>query len=190
MSIRILVGSSSEKVIKQLTKFLIDNDFNVVGETVDGYELLRRAHTVYPDIVLVDYKMKGASGHEISEIIVSEKLCPVVALITSAELGYFVNLNQDPTFVPLVKPINKQSLLSTLSLLVKTSRSISELTSKVSRLKSETDTKKLINHAKRLLMENMELTESEAHRRIQKQSMDQGVQKVKVAEMIIALYET
>jgi len=189
MSIRILVGSSSEKITKQLTKFLIENGLNVVGETVDGYELLRRAHTVYPDIILVDYNMKGLTGHQIAEILVSEKLCAVVALITSAEVSYFVNLNQEPTFVPLVKPINKQTLINTISLLVKTSKSINQLESRVSELTSSQDTTKVINHAKKLLMENMELTESEAHRRIQKQSMDKGIAKVKVAEMIIALYQ-
>ncbi|MDA3846157.1 MAG: ANTAR domain-containing protein [Vallitaleaceae bacterium] len=189
MSIRILVGSSSEKVTKQLTKFLIENGLSVVGETLDGYELLRRAHTVYPDIVLVDYNMKGLSGHQIAEILVSEKLCPVVALISSAEVSYFVNLNLEPTFVPLVKPINKQSLMNTINLLVKTSKSISQLESRVTELTSSQDTTKVINSAKKLLMENMELTESEAHRRIQKQSMDKGIAKIKVAQMIIALYE-
>lgn len=190
MSIRVLVGSSNEKVTKQLAKFFIENGFNVVGETIDGYELLRRAHTVYPDVVLVDYKMKGISGHQISEILIGEKLCPVVALITTTEVGYFVNLNQEPTFISLVKPLNKSSLLNTVSLLVKTAKSIHNLESKVAKTRTNSDSKTTINYAKRLLMENMQLTEHEAHRRIQKQSMDQGLNKERVAEMIIDLYST
>lgn len=189
MSVRVLVGSSNEKVLRQLGKFLIENGFSVVGETVDGYELLRRANTVYPDLVLVDYKMKGMSGHQISEIIISEKLCPVVALITNAEMGHFINLNQEPTFVSLIKPLNKSSLLNTITLMDKTAKSIKTLEKKVAKVETTQDKKSIINQAKKLLMKHLDLTEHEAHRRIQKQSMDQGIAKVKVAEMIIELYE-
>lgn len=189
MSLRVIIGSSNEKVSGQLGQLLIENGINVIGETKDGYELLRRVHMVYPDLVIVDFNMKGLSGHEISEVLVSEKICPVVALIGTSELQYFVNLSQEPTFAPLVKPCNKQMLLNTVSLLVKTSKSIYKLENEVTDLKSHHDKKEIVNKAKKLLMENMQLTEEEAHRRIQKQSMDKGLSMIKIAEAIIIMYE-
>jgi response regulator NasT len=189
MSIRVIIASSNEKNARQLGLFLTENGYNVIGETLDGYDLLRRVHTVYPDIVIVDYKLRGMSGHEVSEVLISERICPVIAMISSTELQYFINLSQEPTFAPLVKPCNKNTLLNTMALLVKTSKSISKLESKVSKLTSEQDTKKIINKAKKLLIEHMYLTEEEAHRRIQKQSMDKGISKVKIAEAIILMYE-
>lgn len=189
MNLRIIIGSSNEKVSGQLGQFLINNGINVIGETKDGYDLLRRVHTVYPDLVIVDYHMKGISGHEISEVLISEKVCPVIALLGSSELQYFVNLSQEPTFAPIVKPCGKQMLLNTISLLVKTSKSIYKLESEVSNLKSDQDRKAIINKAKKYLMEHMHLTEEEAHRRIQKQSMDKGLSMVKIAEAIILMYE-
>lgn len=190
MSIRVIIGSSNEKISGQLAQFLIENGFNVIGETVDGYDLLRRIHTVYPDIVIVDYKMKGMNGLEISEIIISEKACPVIALISSVEMQYFINLSQETAFAPLVKPLNKSTLLSTISLLVKTSKSISKLENEIIKLKGKKDEndKKIIGKAKKLLMENMRLSEDEAHRRIQKQSMNKGITMVKIAESIILMY--
>lgn len=189
MSIRVVVGSSNEKISKQLELFLIENGFSVVGETKDGYDLLRRVRAMDPDLVLLDTQLKGMSGHELSEVLINEKLCPVIAFITEMEMQYYINLSQEPTFAPLVKPINKQMLISTINLLIKTSKSISRLENEVSSLKNYQDQKEIINKAKKLLIEYMHLTEEEAHRRIQKQSMDKGISKLKIAEAIILMYE-
>lgn len=189
MSIRVVIGSSSEKMMKQLGLFLTGNGLNVVGETTSGHELLRKVHTVYPDLAIVDYRMKGMNGHELSEILINEKICPVVALISNAEMGYFVNLSQEPTFVPLVKPCSRAMLTNTIDLLVKTSRSIGALEKELKSIRSDKDSKALMAKAKRLLIDHMNLTEEEAHRRIQKQSMDKGIAKVKIAEAIILMYE-
>lgn len=188
MSVRVVIGSASEKMMKQLGQFLGENGLNIVGETVSGHDFLRRVHTVYPDVVVVDGRMKGMTGHELSEILIGEKVCPVVALISSAEVGHFVNLSQEPTFVPLVKPCSRDTLINTIDLLVKTSKSIGTLEKEFKTIKSDRDLAAQMNQAKSLLMEHMNLTEEEAHRRIQKQSMDKGIAKVKIAEAIIMMY--
>ena len=128
MEIRIIVGTSNQKALRQLSQFLVENGYNVIGEIMNGYDMLRRIHTVYPDICIVDYNLKGINGHGLSETLVLEKICPVIALISSSELHYFINLSQEPTFAPLVKPINKQTLINTINLLVKTSKSIGKFT--------------------------------------------------------------
>ncbi len=189
MSIRVVIGSTSEKMSKQLGQFLTENGLTIVGETNSGHDLLRRVHTVYPDIAIIDYRLRGMDGHQLSEILIGEKVCPVVALISSAEVSHFINLSLEPTFVPLVKPCSRDTLINTINLLVKTSKSIGALEKELSSIKNEKDTKSLINKAKRLLIENMNLTEEEAHRRIQKQSMDKGIAKAKIAEAIILMYE-
>lgn len=188
MSIRVVVGSANEKMVKQLGQFLYENGLIVVGETNSGHDFLRKVHTIYPDVAIVDYRLKGMNGHELSEILIGEKVCPVVALISSAEVGNFINLSQEPTFVPLVKPCSRDTLINTINLLVKTSKSISALEKELKHIKSDKDVKSMIAKAKRLLIDNMNLTEEEAHRRIQKQSMDKGIAKVKIAEAIILMY--
>ncbi|NDL67750.1 ANTAR domain-containing response regulator [Anaerotalea alkaliphila] len=189
MGVRVLIGSSNQKILKQLAQFLAENGMSVMGETADGFDLLRRANTIYPDVVVVDYNIKGINGHEVSELLVGDKTCPVIALVAELELAAFVNLNQDPLFVPLVKPCGKQALVNTIHLLSKTSKSIRDLEDQVQDMRKEKDSKQLLAKAKKLLMEHMEMTEEEAHRRIQKQSMDKGLAKVKIAEAIILMYE-
>jgi len=183
MSIRVIVGSSSEKIIKQLSRFLVEEGFEVVGEITGGQELLRRVYTVYPDLVIVDYRLKGMGSHEVSELLVYEHVCPVIAMINIETMGDFIHLNQEPIFVPLIRPCSRTMLIHTINLLVKSSKNNFVVEEK---MKEEEDA--FILQAKRLLMKYMNLTEEEAHRRLQKQSMDKGVSKIKVAQMIVTLY--
>ena len=48
---------------------------------------------------------------------------------------------------------------------------------------------RIVNHAKWILIQNMKMTESEAHRMIEKQSMDTRQSKREVAEGIIKTYQ-
>ncbi len=56
-------------------------------------------------------------------------------------------------------------------------------------LQEKFDDMKLVNRAKLLLMERLKMTESEAHRYIEKQAMNTGSRRRQVAENIIRTYE-
>ena len=135
MGTRIIIGSSNKKILKQLAHFLGDHGYNVVGETTDGYDILRRVHTVYPDICIIDFNMKGLNGHDVSEVLVADGVCPIITIINSADLHYFTNLKDEPILSLLVKPMNKDVLINTIDLLVKTSKSINKLSKEVSLLR-------------------------------------------------------
>ena len=124
-----------------------------------------------------------------AEVIVLEEIAPVVVLLSEYEIQNYQLLTQEATFVPIVKPINKDILLNTMQILIKTNRNLKKLQTEVNNLKKETDEKEIIKKAKKLLMQYMNLTEDQAHRRIQKQSMDKGISKLKIAEAIILMYE-
>ncbi len=189
MGIRVMIGSNNNKIAAQLTQFLVENGMQVVGETTDAYDLLRRIHTVYPDITIIDDQMKGMKGYEISETILAEKVCPVITLIHAADMGYYVNLNQEPIFASIAKPCGREVLMNTIFLLAKTAKSILALEQKVEKINDEKKNQDIVNEAKKYLMEYLNLSEEEAHRKIQKKSMDKGISKVKVAEIIIRIYK-
>lgn len=83
-------------------------------------------------------------------------------------------------------PLKIHNMLSTLDMMVQAQQCIRrKLRSRPKeRSKEEQD---LINEAKALLMERNNMTESEAHRYIQKCSMDSGTNLVETSQMIISL---
>ena len=83
-------------------------------------------------------------------------------------------------------PLKVHNLLSTLDMMVQAQQRIRrKLRSRPKeRSKEEQD---LINEAKALLMERNNMTEEEAHRYIQKRSMDNGTDLTETAQMILSL---
>ena len=188
MDMRVLVGAGNTKILKQLSNFLASNGYLVLAEIDEGYDFLRRVHSTYPDICIVDSSIRGLKCQELVEEIVLEKIAPVIVLISEFELQNFYQLNQEAIFAPIIKPINKNILLNNIQLLIKTNRNIQKLEREVKVLKSTYNEKELIKKAKKMLMENLKLTEEQAHRQIQKQSMDKGISKTKIAEAILLKY--
>ena len=47
---------------------------------------------------------------------------------------------------------------------------------------------RLINRAKMILMQNLNMTEQDAHRYIEKEAMDRCIKKIAVAEQVIKTY--
>ena len=88
--------------------------------------------------------------------------------------------------VCLPMPLKVHDLLRTLDMMLQAQQRIRrKLRSRPrERSKEEQD---LINEAKALLMDRNNMTESEAHRYIQKCSMDSGTNLVETAQMIISL---
>ena len=89
--------------------------------------------------------------------------------------------------VSVSMPLKVQDLLRTLDMMTYNyrRRKKKEKSHPKERTQAEKDT---IFKAKALLMERNNLTEDEAHRYIQKASMDSGTNLVEMAEMILEIY--
>lgn len=188
MGARVVAGSANNKTTTQLARFLSDNGCHVVGVSEDGHDFLRRIHTVYPDLAIIDSSMKGLGSRELTEILLAEGVCPVIVLASDRDRLHYLNLEQDPMLVLLEKPLNRGTMLNTIEILVKMAKSISRLEREVKQLRSKQEVKELTGRAKKLLMQHENLTEEEAHRKIQRESMNRGLGKEKVAEGIILKY--
>ena len=71
----------------------------------------------------------------------------------------------------------------------KNKKRIRDLENEIDELKSSLDTRKEVEKAKGLLMRNLNLSEPEAFKRIQKQSMDRGIPMKEIAKAIILAYD-
>jgi two-component system, NarL family, response regulator LiaR len=63
--VRILIADDHAGFRKAIRLFLKKHDkVEVVGEAGDGREALRQAHSLHPDVVLMDINMPGYNGFE------------------------------------------------------------------------------------------------------------------------------
>ncbi|MDF2821946.1 MAG: response regulator receiver and domain protein [Clostridiales bacterium] len=138
--------------------------------------------------------MRAAAGYDGGILICSSRLVDilVVDLCNMIPEGFdilvLISEGQGGIEFPdnvfsLGAPINKQHLITSVSMLIKISKRLGK------RQKDDTDDtdldKEIISKAKEILMSKYYFTEKQAHRFIQKRSMDNGTKMVTTARLIL-----
>ena len=110
-------------------------------------------------------------------------------LLVKAEHYPDVNARVSPYGVlTLSKPTTAQMITQSLVLLCGTRERLRRMEQKTASIEEKMEEIRLVNRAKWLLIEQLRMTESEAHRYIEKQAMDRCVTKRSIAENIISMY--
>ncbi len=141
--------------------------------------------TLKPALMLANYELPDTTGFEVAKIVAGNKLCSVILLTNDTQKGYVESRARDLDVVCLNKPVSRALLLNSVELVIKSSIRIQKLEADLNEMKTSLDTRKLIDKAKGLLMEKLGLSEQEAYRRIQKQSMDNGIPMKEVSKIIV-----
>jgi len=90
-SIRVLIVDDNEFVRKQVRTVLsLQAGFDVVWESADGFDAIRRAQELQPDVVLLDISLPQINGFQAAPLI--KKFAPKTELL-------FVTLHDNPLFV-------------------------------------------------------------------------------------------
>lgn len=110
---------------------------------------------------------------------------PPSCMLLVAGPQHQLDLWSSPDVFKLPTPLRREETLLTVRLLLQFSRRM-ERALRTSRAASE---QREIDRAKRLLMERRGLTEEEAHRRLQKRSMDEGLRLHQAARRVIGELE-
>ena len=120
MSKKILIVDDSPFIYEEITSFLSDTDFEIVGHAKNGDEAFEMYDKFRPDVVTMDIIMPGLSGLEVSEKILSKWKDASIIIISS--LAYDETIEKAAAlginhFV--FKPIEPDELLSALEEMTK-----------------------------------------------------------------------
>lgn len=185
----IIIAAGNEEAGNKIRQMLTDNGFTVTGICISGNEAIRKVRALKPAILLANYELSDTTGFEVAKIIAGNNLCSVVLLTNDIQKGYVESRARDMDIICLIRPVNKALLLNTVELLIKSSIRVQKLEAELNEMKINLDTRKLIDKAKGLLMDKLGLSEQEAYRRIQKQSMDTSVSMKEVSKIIVDMME-
>ncbi len=188
--IRVVIADSDAQIRKSLKAILNQADHVIIGEADDCLTALKLVRTRQPDLVILDAKMAVMDGAELAYIIEEDGLAPVI-LMTSGDQYRIINEQngERQSFAYMIKPVTESGLLPVIDIVIKNFKKIRNLEQEVSKLKDTIETRKLVEKAKGILMDSHRLSEAEAFRRIQKQSMNKRVTMKSVAKAIILAHE-
>ncbi len=183
--IRVVVAFASDSQSVKIKNLLTENGYNVVCVTKDGSECLRKSRLLKPDLVILDFDLPLYTGYEVAKVLSEDKICSSIIILNDSQKSLVNEYRDDWDFACLVKPVNRSALISTISLVIRNRRKVKLLESEIQELRDSLESRKLVEKAKGILMEKQKLSEKEAFRKIQKQSMETGMPMKEIARAII-----
>jgi len=160
-------------------------EYLVIGEAEDGITALKMIRDRQPDLVLAEASLPGVNGLDLARIVHDDRLAPVILMSGVFGREMMARVREVRAAGFLTKPVDEVSLLTVVEVALAHYAEVMDLERKVMKLKEELDTRKVVERAKGILMSQLGLTEAEAFRRIQKQSMNRRLSMRAVAEAII-----
>ena len=178
--ISIIVAFPKLDDAKSIRNLLMRNGFHVPNVANNGAAVVHMANELDGGIVVCGYKFQDMMYHELNEYLPEGFQMLLVA--SKAVLGGC----QDEEITSLSMPIKAHELLETLAMLVEEKERQNTKRRRMPRQRSEEE-QRILDEAKAALIQRRNLTEEEAHRYIQKNSMDVGRSMVETAQMLLSM---
>lgn len=176
----ILVANSNADYAKKIAAVLHSGGLNVSGVCTSGSQV-------------IDFTNRHYQG---GVVVCSEKLTDMPALNLPRVVGsgydflfvlksQQVNVSDSLSCTSLLLPLNRVDLISTVNMLLNIS-DYSSLSIKKKMTSDSLNEKQVIENAKNILIARNHFTEPQAHRFIQKKSMDTGKKMIETALIIVS----
>ncbi len=183
---RSVVIAEDEALIRMdLAEMLTEEGYDVVGQAGDGAKAVELAEALRPDLVILDVKMPVLDGISAAERIASQRIAPVVILTAFSQRDLVERARDAGAMAYLVKPFSVTDLVPAIEMAVSRFAELTLLEAEVADLQDRLETRKAVDRAKSVLQQQLQLSEPEAFRWIQKTAMDLRLSMRQVAEGVV-----
>lgn len=138
-------------------------------------EVKRLVHKQHITTVLCGYKLMDETAESLCEDLPPTTSVLVIAVQTMLDM-----IENDDLF-KLAAPVSRSDLLSSVQMLIQ----VGHRMEKFVRPQRSEEEMALIQSAKKVLMDRNDMTEEQAHRFLQKKSMDSGAKLIQTAQMVL-----
>ncbi len=175
---RIVVAFANEEAQRRILRLLASDGWDPAVCCVSGAEAIRTTRKLGSAIVVCGFKLRDMTASDLAADLRGTAVLLVVSSAANLELCEGENLYK------LATPATRSDFFASLDML----RRFEEKNLHHPPPKRREEDQKLIRTAKELLMDVNRMTESEAHRFLQKRSMDSGMKLAEMAQYIIDTY--
>ncbi len=187
--LRILIAEDDPLVSISLSDQLDELGHTVVAVASDGQEAIDMALREKPEVALLDIKMPNVDGITAAEAIAAQLDIPMLMLTAYSERHLVLRAAEAGALAYLLKPVSAEELAANLRLVVSRHREKLLLKDEANKLEETLLERTLIDRAKAILMDRVNLSEDEAYSRIRQKARERRVKMAVVAQTIIAAEE-
>ncbi|MDA2962270.1 MAG: response regulator [Actinomycetota bacterium] len=181
--IRILVAEDEALIRMDLVEMLTEAGYEIVAQASNGQEAVDLSNLHKPDIAILDVKMPIIDGISAAEKII--KVAPVLMLTAFSQKELIDRARDAGVMAYVVKPFTIGDLIPAIEIAMSRHLQMRSLADEVSDLHERLESRKLIDRAKGILMQALNLSEPEAFSWIQRAAMDRRIPMKDVAKAVI-----
>jgi AmiR/NasT family two-component response regulator len=177
----VIVGFPKIEDANSIKNLLIRNGYNATESCTLGSQIISLANDLDEGIVVCGYRFSDMHFSELNNYL--PKGFEMLLVASPEKLEYC----QDNNIVCLQMPIKTHDLLNTVQMMSYQYQRRKKKDKDKPKSRSDEE-KALIQKAKLVLMDRNNMTEEEAHRYLQKTSMDSGTNLVEMSEMVLKMF--
>jgi AmiR/NasT family two-component response regulator len=185
----VLILSSSAKSAALFTELLRPASFRQVITAESCGEARRLLLERDFDLVVINAPLRDESGESLARHIASGGVSQVILVVKSEYFDAVAAVTEDDGVLTVAKPINRAVFWSALKLAGAAQSRLRRAQSENSRLKQKIEDLLIVDRAKCILISYLNMSEQDAHRYIEKQSMDMRMTRRQIAEGILKTYD-
>ncbi len=183
-SVRILVAEDEALIRMDLVEMLREAGYEVVAEAADGAQAIELAQLHKPDLAILDVKMPVLDGISAAEKIID--IAPVLMLTAFSQRELVERARDAGVMAYVVKPFSIGDLVPAIEIAISRHTQMRSLAEEVADLHERLETRKIIDRAKGILMQALNLSEPESFSWIQRAAMDRRLTMKEVAQAVIS----
>lgn len=184
--VRVLIAEDEAIIRMDLAETLVEAGYEVVGECGRGDEVFDLVAATTPDLAILDVKMPGLDGISAAKALTEERACAVVLLTAFSQRELIAQARDAGVMAYLVKPFQRADLEPAIEIALGRFRELSALAADAATLRERLDTRKVVDRAKGVLMDQHGLGEADAYSFLQHQAMDHRRPMRDVADDVLA----
>jgi response regulator NasT len=183
---RLLVAEDEALIRLDLAEMLVQSGYDVVAQVGDGEQAVALCRELKPDLVIMDVKMPVLDGISAAEQIGKERIAPVVMLTAFSQKELVERARDAGVMAYIVKPFTASDLAPAIEIARSRWLELHALEAEIADLGERLESRKAVDRAKGVLMAELNISESEAFRWIQKTAMDRRLGMSEVAAAVVS----
>jgi response regulator NasT len=185
LGVRVVIAEDEAIVRLDLKEILEEEGYDVVGETGRGDEAVKLVQELSPDLAILDIKMPGQDGLAAAREITAEQGAAVLILTAFSQRNLIEEARDAGVLAYLIKPFQRSELIPAIEVALGRFNEMRALKAEVDSLEEQLETRRALDRAKGILMDECGLKEGDAFTFIQQRAMSERAKMKVVAERVI-----
>lgn len=185
----VLIVSNTSSTMQIISGLFISQPISRIVTAQSCTEARRSLLESEFDLIIIDTPFSDEFGDDFALHAAESSESGIIILIDNSRIEDFGSILEDNGIFAIPKPVSPEFFNQSVKLLIASRRRVQKLETENRKLQQKIEELRMVDRAKCVLIQTLKMTEAQAHRYIEKQSMDLRLTRIAVAENVLRTYE-